>query len=473
MTGSLPNTQRETAPLKRDNSRVRPENRSEPPDPEEAGEEKTRPAFPQPSAQQPAASSGPHQVGQQHPAASSGPTQVTPQPGASSGPHQVGQQHPAASSGPTQVTPQLASSSGPHQVGQQHPAASSGPTQVTPQLASSSGPHQVGQQHPAASSGPTQVTPQPGASSGPHQVGQQHPAASSGPTHVTPQPGASSGPHHVGQAHPAASGGPGYQPQQPHPTAQQPMPQAHHGQYPSNPPHRGPQPTAKQPYPAQPQQAAPGHAPAAGPGNARAAETRRPAGGVTPMGWLLRAAGLCAVAVISGLLWIALKPGSEPEPQAQDTAPRTKYQFAPVTKEDAFQGCKSISTSRIAQFFARQECDHLTRALYTTTLPDGDKVLTSVVTVLMPTPQSATELDELTTKNNTGNIKDLVEDGRQAEKNFPDLNDHAYASQRQDRLVVIGDSAYIGKKTPAKDPALLEVTRDALQLGRPQDQAPQ
>ncbi|QUH06353.1 hypothetical protein HUO13_29810 [Saccharopolyspora erythraea] len=330
----------------------------------------------------------------------------------------------------------------------------------------------MGQQHPASSSGPTHLTPQPASSSGPHQVGQQHPASSSGPTHVTPQPGASSGPHHVGQAHPAASTGPGYQPQQPHPTAQQPMPQAHHGQYPSNPQPRGPQPTAKQPYPAQPQQA-PGHAPAAGPGNARAAGARQPAGRVTPMGWLLRVAGLCAVAVISGLLWIALKPGSEPEPQAQDTAPRTKYQFAPVTKEDAFQGCKSISTSRIAQFFARQECDHLTRALYTTTLPDGDKVLTSVVTVLMPNPQSATELNELTTKNNTGNIKDLVEDGRQAEKNFPDLNDHAYASQRQDRLVVIGDSAYIGRKTPAKDPALLEVTKDALQLGRPQDQAPQ
>ncbi|WP_344678828.1 hypothetical protein [Saccharopolyspora taberi] len=225
---------------------------------------------------------------------------------------------------------------------------------------------------------------------------------------------------------------------------------------PSQPPRPGPNPTARQAVPQPPPPA------------------RQPArsGGVTPMGWVLRGLGLCAIAVVSGLLWTALRPDA-PEPVAQDPGPVTKYQFTPVKKEEAFQGCKNVSNAKIAQFFAAKECDHLTRALYTTTLPGGERVLTSVVTVLMPDVQSATELNELTTKNNTGNIKDLVDDGHQGKPRYPALDDDGYASQRQERLVVIGDSAYFDKPTSANDPVLREVTKDALKLGKPQDQAPQ
>lgn len=187
---------------------------------------------------------------------------------------------------------------------------------------------------------------------------------------------------------------------------------------------------------------------------------------VTPLGWALRGLVLVMVAIVSGAIWLAIKP-SEPAPVQP---PPLRYHFTLSNREEAVHGCKQVSSGEIRSFFAKQECDHLTRALYTTTLPDGSRVLTTVTTVLMPDSASAARLNELTTKDNTGNVRDLVEDKRAGTENMPALNDAAYASGRQDRLVVIGDSAYFDKKTQKQDPALTDVTNEALKLGWPQDQ---
>ncbi|MDI2028430.1 hypothetical protein QFW96_07400 [Saccharopolyspora sp. TS4A08] len=226
-----------------------------------------------------------------------------------------------------------------------------------------------------------------------------------------------------------------------------------HPPTPQQPPHQAPQ----QSYPGTSRQPAPPPPP-----------QQRPQQRVTPMGWALRGLVLVLVAVVSGLIWSAIKPDDE---VAAPAPPQLRYDFTLVRKEEAFQGCKGVSTDDIQKYFAKQECDHLTRALYTTTLPDGRRVLTSVITVLMPTPQVAGQLNELTTKDGTGNIRDLVDDERDGTKDMPDLDDAAYASGRQDRLVVIGDSAFFGKSSK-KDPALSDVTNEALKLGWPQDQAP-
>ncbi|MDA3643615.1 hypothetical protein LZ318_09020 [Saccharopolyspora indica] len=188
---------------------------------------------------------------------------------------------------------------------------------------------------------------------------------------------------------------------------------------------------------------------------------------VTPMGWALRGAGLFAISVVSGLIWLAVKPDA-PEPEEAPPL-ATKYAFQPIRREEGFRGCQNVSDYKIQEFFRKEECEHLTRALYDTTLEDGSRVLTSVVTVLMPNAESAQNLDDLTTKDNTGNIRDLVDDGIQNTQDLPKLADKAYASDQQDRLVVISDSAYYDKKTLNKDPILLDVSREALKLGWPQD----
>lgn len=185
---------------------------------------------------------------------------------------------------------------------------------------------------------------------------------------------------------------------------------------------------------------------------------------------MLRGLGLFAISVLSGLIWLLVKPDTQEQAAPPPDLPR--YEFTPIRREEAFQGCKNVSTDKIRSFFQKQECAHLTRALYSTRLPDGTQVLTSLVTVLMPDAASAQQLNDLTTRDGTGNIRDLVDDERDGTKDMPRLNDDAYASGRQDRLVVIGDSAYLGKSTPKKDPALLDVTNEALKLGWPQDQSP-
>ncbi|MHA6800791.1 hypothetical protein [Bounagaea algeriensis] len=188
----------------------------------------------------------------------------------------------------------------------------------------------------------------------------------------------------------------------------------------------------------------------------------------------MRGLVLLGVALLSGVAWWAFGPGgSSGQEQAQDGTPpsaeRTKYRFDMLQKEGWLPGCAQVSTHRIAEFFGQHECVHRTRALYTTTLANGDRVVTSVVTVLMADEQQAARLDRLLTRDGTGNIRDLVDEGMETNGDLPDLSDKAYGSQQQGELVVIGDSAYLGKDTPKDDPRLLDVTGEALQLGWPQD----
>ncbi len=199
-------------------------------------------------------------------------------------------------------------------------------------------------------------------------------------------------------------------------------------------------------------------------------------GGVGPTGWLLRALVLCAVSVVSGLLWLAVKPSppSPPSPAAESSGtdePDTEYEFDRYMLDEP-SSCAKHSTMKVAEFFASNPCSHATRALYTTRLPNGERVLTSVVTVLMPDQSSATELEELVTRNNTGNIRDLVSAGHEVPEDYPDLtHDYGYASEQRDRLVVIGESSYF-HRSDRDDGRLKHVTTEALLLGPDQDRDP-
>lgn len=195
--------------------------------------------------------------------------------------------------------------------------------------------------------------------------------------------------------------------------------------------------------------------------------------GASAAGWLLRGLGLVAVSVVSGLIWLALKPdGPESDPGQAQQGPQTQHDFRLEGKDQRFEGCQEVSTEQIASYLSQHPCEHLTRALYTTTLPDGERVLTSVVTVRMQDAVSAKVLNDKTKADNTGNIKDLADDNETLPKSFPSLTgDRGYWSEQQDRLVVVGDSAYFSSPK-REDPRLTDVTRDALQLGWPQDREP-
>ncbi|MBA8823350.1 hypothetical protein FHX42_000679 [Saccharopolyspora lacisalsi] len=181
------------------------------------------------------------------------------------------------------------------------------------------------------------------------------------------------------------------------------------------------------------------------------------------------------MSVLSGVLWLTLGPDSpnqDQQPNPRTETQQGKYRFELVRREEGSRNCQSISTSKIAEYFAQHSCAHFTRALYTTTLPGGEQVLTSVVTAKMGGSGVAAQLEQLTTRNATGNIQDLVSAGRSVPDDFPGLShDYGYASQQQGQLVVIGESAYF-ERPDHEDARLKKVTVDALRLGWPQDKAP-
>lgn len=317
------------------------------------------------------------------------------------------------------------------------------------------------------------------------------------PTSRPPQQGPVPAPGPQGPVHrsqpqnvpPQTTSGQGAPPP-PHGAGSQPGTARYPGQSPSAPPNApASQPPASQPPAGQPPAAQPPAAPtdqgrsepAASPLAAAAAHLRDHdrdggSGRITPLGWVWRGLALFAISVVSGLLWLLIDPGGgdkvADDKSSPDQPPQGRYEFITKKWEQGDGNCGDVSTEKIAEFFEQHPCQHLTRALYITTLNNGERVLTSVVTAKMPTAASASQLEKLTTRNGTGNIEDLVSAGRPVPDDYPDLDgDLGYASQQQGRLVVIGESAYF--RNPNRDDARLKgVTVDALRLGHAQDQRP-
>lgn len=190
---------------------------------------------------------------------------------------------------------------------------------------------------------------------------------------------------------------------------------------------------------------------------------------------MIRGLVLVLVSVLSGVLWLVVKPSdtqsASEDPATRQEGPNTEYDFEKYAGDEP-ANCADHSTMKIADFFEDTACSHITRALYTTQLPNGERVLTSVVTVLMPDASSAAELEKLATRNATGNIEDLVTAGSRVPEGYPELtHDYGYASTHRERLVVIGESSYF-HRSGRDDGRLKHVTSDALQLGAKQDREP-
>jgi hypothetical protein len=193
--------------------------------------------------------------------------------------------------------------------------------------------------------------------------------------------------------------------------------------------------------------------------------------------WTLRIAGLVAVAVVSGLAWyyVTNDDNTTTQPTGQETTtPRTtgKYDFTPheeMPSPNTDRDCAKHAYNRVKRFLQDTPCDHLSRQLFVMRTDDGRTVYTSVSVVIMPTEDEARDLRDLTDKDGSGNISDVVRDGLVKIPGLEHLSGgNGYKAKQTKREVIIVESAFApkdkGDSKKADEKILDDVSDDALRL---------
>jgi hypothetical protein len=185
---------------------------------------------------------------------------------------------------------------------------------------------------------------------------------------------------------------------------------------------------------------------------------------------VLKGLGLLAVAVVSGLVWLVVVPKDKPVETPPPTTPSAgEFEFAksPQVPEPLRDSeCASHAYGQTKEFLTRTPCQQLTRGLFTTTTSDGRTVYTSVSVVRMKTLADASGLKQLTTRDGTGNVNDLVKDGAVQVPGLRTLASGGFAAQQQDRDVIIveSDTVQHGPNEQDHNALMKRISTDAVRL---------
>jgi hypothetical protein len=132
---------------------------------------------------------------------------------------------------------------------------------------------------------------------------------------------------------------------------------------------------------------------------------------------------------------------------------------------DLVDTCHDHAYGRVAEFLAATDCAGLSRALWATQL-DGRRVVVSVSRVRMPDSATARELQSMTDESGTGNVNDLLREGKRYSGGPEGLSDAEYASAVSGPVVTIVESSWVD--AGAGDAAEVDaVASSALQLESP------
>jgi hypothetical protein len=217
------------------------------------------------------------------------------------------------------------------------------------------------------------------------------------------------------------------------------------------------------------QQYPPPGRPTGGPGPARPRADRSKL-----LDYSLKCLGLVGVALIAGFLWFLIRNNPAQPAQVQSTPPSTT---AGVYAFQAFHGatdetdCAGHSKGLVRNYLAGHSCAGLTRSLYTASLTNGQKVVTSVAVAQMESPSSAAALKKISDENGSGHIKDLVEDGVVIPGGPADLQEAGYYSMVKGSRLIVVMTEYVdgsmdtGANLTSSDTALKAVSQDAANQG--------
>jgi hypothetical protein len=195
------------------------------------------------------------------------------------------------------------------------------------------------------------------------------------------------------------------------------------------------------------------------------------------MDYTLKGLGLFGVALVSGFLWFLTH--NQAPIQTQNTAPSNqqtgKYSFTPYVAQTVVGDCPDHATKLVKNYLQAHQCVSMTRSLWTATLPDNDKVITSVAVVKMASPAEADALDKISGASNSGHVQDQVEEGYPVPNGPGTLQDGGYASKAigsEDVIVMTefakgSEDVNLSSQTAAKN-ELYAVSEDALKqaIGR-------
>lgn len=200
----------------------------------------------------------------------------------------------------------------------------------------------------------------------------------------------------------------------------------------------------------------------------------RPGGRSKALDYTLKGLGLLGVAVVSGFLWWLFRHGpATPSQTTQNTAQNTGvYQFTPYHDQVVQTDCANHATAMVQAYLKQHPCTQLTRSLYTTSLDDGDRVITSVAVVQMSDAGQATGLKHESDGDGTGHVQDLVEDHTiSVPGGPPSLEEGGYMSAARGDRVIIVETEFVEKSKDTKtnlkqsNAMLVAVSQDALRLG--------
>jgi hypothetical protein len=187
--------------------------------------------------------------------------------------------------------------------------------------------------------------------------------------------------------------------------------------------------------------------------------------------YVLKGLGLLLVSVLSGMLWWLIQQGGDHKPTdagaSTPAQPQTKFKFVKheqVTTPAVDSNCERNSYEKVKAFFAKKPCTQMVRELYVTTV-DGKKAYSSVAMVRMSSAADAEELKALTEQNGTGNVTDLVRDGRIKVPGLKSLSNGAFAAKAEGTDVIIVESDFEGGSKKEDDAKLEEISDDAVMMG--------
>lgn len=196
-----------------------------------------------------------------------------------------------------------------------------------------------------------------------------------------------------------------------------------------------------------------------------------PNGGTAPLpripaaakrsGYLVKAVGLVAVAVVSGLLWWAVRHDSGQAGVASPAVPK-EFAFALANGPVVSAGCAANSTGEVRTWFTQHPCQRLARALYNTVYGNS-RVVVAVAVVNTASPADAAALKSIADRDGTGNVNDLIKDGTAHLQDAPKrLAAGKYGSKTDGNQVTIVLSAF--SDDHSDDTTLKRVDAEALGL---------